>query len=97
MTQDEEDRITENIDAVYAYLGEEFKGWRITKQAHSSDVWQRQKFTVLNLKEDKTFTLFVSRATLSDVRTTGKMAHELQAGKVAEGMRRAGENGYYWP
>ncbi len=94
MTQDEDDHIQENIGAVRAYLGEEFKGLRITDQ---SDAPLDHIFTVLNENEYKDFKLSVAMPRLADTSNNPEnIRRRLQEEKVADKMRELEKGGFSW-
>jgi len=94
MTQDEDDRIQENIGAVHTYLDEEFKGLKITDESYAPLF---HIFTVFNEKEYKVFKLSVAMPRLADKNNSPEsILLRLQAEKIADKMRGHENVGCSW-
>ncbi len=94
MTQDEDDRIQENIGAVRTYLDEEFNGLRITD---ISDAPLDHIFTVHTETAHKVFKLFVAMPRLADMSNNPEnIRRRLQEEIIADKMREHENDGYSW-
>ncbi len=94
MTQDEDDRIQENIGAVRTYLDEEFNGLRITD---ISDAPLDHIFTVHTETAHKVFKLFVAMPRLADMSNNPEnIRRRLQEEIIADKMREHENVGCSW-